>query len=330
MSNGKMKVAAGNVYIKKKLLKMNLFSDWKKNSLLFLWSLDCAKEIFLSVISKHANRNCLLPSPSASTGSAKSILEMCSHLGRRKKIPPSGNSFLYLKQGDSQPGLWHRLYTDIHLSRYNSIWLMPEDSQHIIVLRKLSSLMVRKGDYAYSCHSLGVLYMGLPSTSAVLLTNLLKRWHLQPKGKARGSGNYECRIFEQEPYKVLRREQFTYSLPAKLVYMLAAYFPQLCCHSVMTVFDLLPVVPKWMRRGETPQEDWHTSEESHPHVNGNRTPERWLSPNCMSNYSTVSVCGSKGSCLYLFFLTTSIIIYYFRVDVFFSIIFHKNYWNLIW
>lgn len=122
---------------------------------------------FLYLSSNRTNRNCLLPSRSASTGSAKSILKMCSHLGRRNKIPPSGNSFPYLKQGDSQPGLWHWLYSDIHLSRYNSIWLMPEDSQHIIVLRKLSSLIAGKGDYAYSCHSLGVLYVGLPSASAV-------------------------------------------------------------------------------------------------------------------------------------------------------------------
>lgn len=41
-----------------------------------------------------------------------------------------------------------------------------------------------------------------------------------------GSGIDGCTIFELEPYQDLKREQFTYSLPAKLVYMQAACIPR--------------------------------------------------------------------------------------------------------
>lgn len=115
----------------------------EKFPLISLKSASCQR-VLLSLNNNHTVINCLPPSPCAFTGSPKSILGLCSHLGRRNKIPQSANSLLYLKQDDSQPGLWRWHYADTHLSRCNSIRLMPEDSQHTVRLRKLRSLISGK------------------------------------------------------------------------------------------------------------------------------------------------------------------------------------------
>lgn len=100
---------------------------WRKNSHWFHWSLDFAREVYLSLNSNRAIVNGLPPSPHIFSGSLKSaLLRMCSHCGRRNKVAQSADSSLFLKPDDSKPGLW--LSTDICLSRCNSIGLMPEDS----------------------------------------------------------------------------------------------------------------------------------------------------------------------------------------------------------
>lgn len=71
-----------------------------------------------------------------------------------------------------------------------------------------------------------------------------------------GSVTGGCRFLELKPFKNSRREWFTYSLSAKLVYMQTACLPQLWFHSVKTEFDLVPVAKEDdMRRGEAQQED---------------------------------------------------------------------------
>lgn len=70
------------------------------------------------------------------------------------------NSFMCLKQSDSQPGLQHWFSTDIHLCRCNPVCLMPEDSQHAVRLRNLRSLISRKEKIwmllPFACFTLGL------------------------------------------------------------------------------------------------------------------------------------------------------------------------------
>lgn len=116
MLNEKLKVAVENVCIQKQLLEGKILTDFTQSGF-------CQRILSLN------NNHAVVNTPHAFGGSPRSAhLRLCSHLGRKKEVTHSDDSFMCLKQSDSQPGLQHCFCIDTHLSRCNSICLMPEDS----------------------------------------------------------------------------------------------------------------------------------------------------------------------------------------------------------